>query len=410
MLKIWCDREIDPGVKWEDAILRNMDTADMILLMVSAAYYDSSYIHDKELKYALMRHEKGEATVIPLIVRPCKFHVDPIVSSLQALPKDARPVTSWNDRDDAWLDIMNGIEREIERRERAKEEKKIQEKGKQEQARQEAELATLMAEEERRKREEEAWERERSEAEAAAKKMEEERRKREEEQKEKQARQLFDYPMIDVIGGTFTMGSPQNEKDRKDNECQHKVTLTDFQIGKYPVTQKQWIDIMGSNPSDFKGCDTCPVESVSWNDIQNFIEKLNKKTGMTYRLPTEEEWEYAAKGGKESRGYIYAGSDNLDDVAWFSKNSNGKTHAVGEKLPNELGIHDMSGNVWEWCQDWYKSYPGCSGTDSTGVFRVYRGGSWNVNACYCRASYRYLNEPHYRADYLGFRLAASAPR
>jgi formylglycine-generating enzyme required for sulfatase activity len=176
------------------------------------------------------------------------------------------------------------------------------------------------------------------------------------------------------------------------------------------VTQKQWIDIMGSNPSDFKGCDTCPVEGVSWNDIQNFIEKLNKKTGMTYRLPTEEEWEYAAKGGKESRGYIYAGSDNLDDVAWFSKNSNGKTHAVGEKLPNELGIHDMSGNVWEWCQDWYKPYPGCSGTDRTGVLRVYRGGSWDYGAGNCRASFRDSLGPGYRNFDLGFRLAASAPR
>jgi hypothetical protein len=115
MLKIWCDREIDPGVKWEDAILRNMDTADMILLMVSAAYYDSSYIHEKELKYALMRHNRGEATVIPVIVRPCDFDADPIASSIQSLPKDAKPVTEWPNRDNAWLNVVKGIRKEVEK-------------------------------------------------------------------------------------------------------------------------------------------------------------------------------------------------------------------------------------------------------------------------------------------------------
>ena len=181
-------------------------------------------------------------------------------------------------------------------------------------------------------------------------------------------------------------------------------------MGKYEVTQSLWQVVMGSNPSKFKG-DDLPVEQVSWNDCQEFIGKLNGLTGKKFRLPTEAEWEYAARGGKKSRGYQYSGSSNISDVAWYDGNSGSKTHPVGKKQANELGIYDMSGNVWEWCQDWYGSYVSTSQTNPSGAnsgsYRVYRGGSWYNDAMRCRSSFRYPGGPGYRRDYLGLRLVLS---
>ena len=197
--------------------------------------------------------------------------------------------------------------------------------------------------------------------------------------------------MIFVQGGIFTMGctSEQGSDCEDDEKPSHSVTLSNFYIGKYEVTQKQWKAVMGNNPSKFTGCDDCPVENVSWNDVQEFITKLNQLTGKVYRLPTEAEWEYAARGGNISKGYKFSGSNNIDYVAWYYVNSSSKTHSVGQKQPNELGIYDMSGNVWEWCSDWYKGYP-----NSTEVFnytnqaRVVRGGCWFSRDCRssCRSS------------------------
>ncbi len=154
--------------------------------------------------------------------------------------------------------------------------------------------------------------------------------------------------MVFVEGGTFEMGS----NDYDNEKPVHRVTVSDFYIGKYEVTQKEWQEVMGNNPSRNKG-DDLPVENVSWNDIQDYLQRLNAKTGGNYRLPTEAELEYAARGGNKSHGYEYSGSNTLDNVAWYYDNSGSKTHSVGTKQPNELGIYDMSGNVWEWCNDWY---------------------------------------------------------
>ena len=162
---------------------------------------------------------------------------------------------------------------------------------------------------------------------------------------------------------------------------------------------------MGTNPSHFKNCDDCPVEQVSWNDIQTFLKKLNATTGANYRLPTENEWEYAARGGHKNAGYkVYAGSNNLNAVAWNGSNSDNKTHRVGQKSPNELGLHDMSGNVWEWCQDTYKPYPCDSKTKADNSGRVLCGGSWYYNDVH-RSAERYYLAPTLRISNYGFRLA-----
>ena len=216
--------------------------------------------------------------------------------------------------------------------------------------------------------------------------------------------------MVYVEGGTFTMGatSELGSDALYEEKPAHSVTLDGYYIGKYEVTQKLWKAVMGSNPSDFKG-DNLPVENVSWDDVQEFLRKLNAMTGKRYRLPTEAEWEFAARGGNNSRGYKYSGSNSLGSVAWYYDNSGDRTHAVGTKSPNELGIYDMSGNVLEWCQDWYGSYSSSSQRNpqgpNSGSSRVIRGGSWDDSAGRCRVSYRYYGTPDDRRDILGFRLA-----
>jgi formylglycine-generating enzyme required for sulfatase activity len=168
---------------------------------------------------------------------------------------------------------------------------------------------------------------------------------------------------------------------------------------------------MGSDPPNlnFKGCDECPVERVSWEEVQEFLRKLNAQTGKNYRLPTEAEWEFAARGGTLSQGYKYAGSNNLSEVAWYTDNAASKTHPVGQKQPNELGLYDMSGNVYEWCQDWKGNYSSSTQTNPTGAgsgsFRVFRGGGWGGYAWFCRVSDRGSLSPAFRFSDLGFRLA-----
>jgi uncharacterized repeat protein (TIGR02543 family) len=252
--------------------------------------------------------------------------------------------------------------------------------------------------------------------------------------------------MVPVEGGTFTMGcTPEQGSDCDDNEKpSHRVTVGNFQIGKYEVTQALWTYIMGDNPSKFQGSGL-PVERVSWNDIQKFIKKLNEQTGKKYRLPTEAEWEYAARGGNKSKGYKYSGSNNIKDVAWYYENSGDKaldekalqgddvewgaieellksnknrTHLVGTKSPNELGIYDMTGNVREWVSDLYGSYSSEAQTNPTGPlsgvgpslgpFRVNRGGYLRDDARDCRISARQdLDRPDIRFHGIGFRLALS---
>jgi len=224
---------------------------------------------------------------------------------------------------------------------------------------------------------------------------------------------VSDRDMVFVKGGTFTMGcTAERAKSCEDDERPaHSVTLSDFYIGKHEVTQKQWYAVMRSNPTAFSKNRNLPVDNVSWNEVQEFIRRLNELTGKNYRLPTEAEWEYAARGGDNSGGHKYSGSNNIDKVAWYGDNSELETRSVGNKQPNELGIYDMSGNVREWVNDFYGQYSPVPVTDpqgpSTGSNRVYRGGSWDDDAEDCRVSDRDYYYPSFRSYILGFRLAIS---
>ncbi len=218
------------------------------------------------------------------------------------------------------------------------------------------------------------------------------------------------FTMKRVEGGTFQMGATSEQgSDAKSEESPvHSVTLSDYYIGETEVTQALWQVVMGSNPSYKKG-NNLPVENVSWEECLEFIRILNTLTGQCFRLPTEAEWEYAARGGKKSRGYKYGGSNNLSSVAWYTGNSNNSTHSVKTKHANKLGLYDMSGNVWEWCQDWYGQYSRNMQTNplgpSMGSYRLNRGGSWSHSSGFCRVSYRSFALPSARRSYLGLRLA-----
>ena len=292
--------------------------------------------------------------------------------------------------------------------------------------RRQAEEARQKAEQERERQAAEAKAEQERLAQLEQQRQEQERQRQEEvrKQREAEARRRatsnrtirvgnVSFEMVYVQGGTFRMGATveQGEDAYGDEKPVHSVTLSDFHIGKYEVTQGLWKEVMGENPSHNKAGDNYPVERVSWEDCQRFIERLNNRTGLNFRLPTEAEWEYAARGGRKSRGYKYSGTTyDLESVAWYDGNSGNETHPVGRKSPNELGLYDMSGNVWEWCQDWYGSYGSSAQTDpmglQSGAGRVFRGGGYiSVSgARYCRVSCRADFGPGGRDSSIGLRL------
>jgi formylglycine-generating enzyme required for sulfatase activity len=432
--EFWYDREITGGKDWDEEIRFNLKNADIVLLLISPAFFNSDYIHSVELTEALQRDRDKEARVVPVILKKCLWHKYPELARLQALPAEAKPVydkNSWPDPDDAFYDIGEGFDRILEDPEtearRQQKQARIEAETAAEQQRQ-VEEARLHKQQEAARKKREAAEREAEAARIAAEAKEREERhrkveaerqakEREERKRREEAAQAF-IEMVPVEGGSFQLGG------------EHAVTVPDFEIGKYPVTQKQWREIMGNNPSHFKG-DDLPVENISWDDAQAFINKLNKRfPGRHFRLPSEAEWEYAARGGLLSKGYEYAGSNKLDEVGWYWENSgdkplsgkwdwekiqknNCRTHPVGQKKANELGLHDMSGNVWEWCaDDWHsdnegRPTDGSAWVDSPqrGSPRVLRGGSWLGNAGSCRVSLRNDYIPDSRGSGIGFRVA-----
>lgn len=220
---------------------------------------------------------------------------------------------------------------------------------------------------------------------------------------------LLDIEMVVVKGGTFTMGFDVNEAEHAYETPKHEVTLRDYKIGKFEVTQALWEAVMGDNPSVFKGPEL-PVENVSWYDIEAFIKRLNKLTGKHYRLPTEAEWEFASRGGNKSKGYVYIGGNEIDTAAWHFGNSDKCTHAVGSSGANELGIFDMAGNVSEWTQDWYGHYSdkpqkNPKGAKSSDIGKILRGGNYANLLNYNKPACRFVSTPNFKSPTIGFRLA-----
>ena len=225
--------------------------------------------------------------------------------------------------------------------------------------------------------------------------------------------------MVGLPAGQFLMGSPDSDPDaQSDEKPQHQVKVNSFAIGKYPITQAQYQAVMGNNPSHFENNPQNPVEKVSWHNAQAFCQKLSQITGKTYRLPTEAEWEYACRAGTTTRYYFGDNNNQLGDYAWYRENSNGTTHPVGQKKPNAWGLHDMSGNVWEWCEDdWHDSYAGAPDDGTAWIDndnrsqsrKCLRGGSWIISPLNCRSANRYRNYPDDHYVSYGFRVACVSP-
>lgn len=217
------------------------------------------------------------------------------------------------------------------------------------------------------------------------------------------------FKMLAIPAGTFIMGCTSEQQGcDEDEQPAHEVTLSGFYMSEAEVTQAQWKAVMGTNPGSFSDCDDCPVGQVSYEDIQTFLSKLNAQCGKQYRLPTEAEWEYAARGGEY---YLYGGSNTIDDVAWYASNSSAKLHPVKGKRANGYGLYDMTGNVYEWCNDLYSSYHSYSQTNPTGGSasseRIIRGGSFEEDTSYCPVTFRNYLRSNVRSVAIGFRIASS---
>jgi formylglycine-generating enzyme required for sulfatase activity len=220
--------------------------------------------------------------------------------------------------------------------------------------------------------------------------------------------------MVSIQGGSFTMGcvNPQDSECYYWEKPRHTVSVSSYYLGKYPVTVKEWKAVMGTTPNSSKNCSECPMENITWYEAMEFISKLNQLTGKYYRLPTEAEWEYAAKGGNMSHGYKFPGSNDPKHVAWYDSISGGVSHPVGQKQPNELGLYDMGGNVWQWCSDWFddKYYSNSPSNNPQGPsagnnYRCVRGGSWWGPVIDCRSCNRDRYPPDAKDDDVGFRIA-----
>ena len=377
---VWDNYDIEAGMNWDTVIQENLHQADLILLLLSPDALDSDYFYEVEAPIALKRHKEGEAITVGVLLRPCALKHTPFeFEQYELLPKKGYPITDrhWADADAAYLTVFEEIDVLVER---------LNEK------RNAPFLVT--------------------------------QKKTEDEGKRKT--DPFHDLMLSIKGGSFDMGDTFGEGFGEEKPV-HRVTVREFLLCKYPVTQAQWIQIMGDNPSHFKG-DDLPVEQVSWDDTQVFLKKLNEQTGKSYRLPTEAEWEYAAReGGKNVR--FGNGKDIADPKEMNFKASKdykqsysivgayqAKTTPVNQFEPNALGLHDMSGNVWEWVEDdWHDDYKNAPTDGSAWIKqgsiragdRVDRGGSWLNVPLHCRAAVRAYNTPTYCNYFIGFRLALS---
>ena len=354
--------------------------------------------------YSVIGIELAKGFVDAIVPEQCSLLLYPFIKALflEISPERASEVSLKNENCKFYTDYIVSLE--------TPEEKEVRRKPEEEKKRKAEEEARRKAEEEKKRKAEE---------EARRKAEEEKKRKAEEEARRKAfvtknfTVRGVSFTMVAVAGGTFNMGSDDREVWFW-KKTAHSVTLGDYYIGETEVTQALWQAVMGNNPSFFKGSNN-PVECVSYNNCKDFINKLNTllagqlPAGRKFRLPTEAEWEFAARGGNKGKNnnYKYSGSNSIDAVAWYRDNSNKQTHPVKQKQPNELGIYDMTGNVWEWCNDWYENYPTVSRTNpqgpSSGSYRVLRGGSWHGGAVDC--SDRNNNIPENCSNNFGLRLA-----
>jgi formylglycine-generating enzyme required for sulfatase activity len=406
LIRVWTDLEIPPGADWNDTIRRQLEQTALFLAFVSVDFYHSTYIQQTELPFANERRLAGQADLIPVLLDDCPWERYRIIRDLQVLPADGKPVTDtehWKSRNKAWTIVVNKVAEHAEKLLAAAAPKAPKVKAPSPKA-------------EARKPDEDTEQKRRAKAAAEA-----ERQRAALALEALRANDPFHDLMVPIKGGTFNMGDTFGDGDSRELPV-HPVTVPDFLLCKYPVTQAQWRRVMGTDPSKFKG-DNLPVEQVSWDDAQAFIQKLNERTGLKYRLPTEAEWEYAAReAGKKVRfgnGKDIADPEeiNFDGSAAYkqSYSKTGKcrqqTTPVGQFPPNALGLCDMSGNVWEWCEDrWHPDYLDAPDDGSAWISgaenaRVCRGGSWFDDPRLARAAARYGAEPSLRYLILGFRPA-----
>jgi formylglycine-generating enzyme required for sulfatase activity len=417
IIQSWHDRRISAGTEWAKQIDGNLNSADIILLLVSANFLDSDYCYDLEMKRAMARHEAKEARVIPIILKPCRWQRADF-GGLQALPKDGNPVTNWKTHDDAFVNIVEGIEQVAEELKQ----KKAGGRGQEAEGKGNGiitqpfdfETATISVQ---------------------SGKVNIQRRPGRAQQFIENLPNGITLEMVAIPAGIFYMGSPGSEEGRLDRESpQHLVTVPPFYMGKYPVTQAQWFVVasflpkieleLNPNPASFKGVNL-PVECVSWYDAVEFCRRLSRATGKEYRLPSEAEWEYACRGGTTTP--FYCGETITTDLANYNGNYpygagvkgqyRERTTEVGSFPANPFGLYDMHGNVWQWCADtWHKNYQGApidgsawleGGNDS---YSPLRGGSWYVSPQVCRSAFRFSNGRGYNYFDIGFRVVCVSGR
>jgi formylglycine-generating enzyme required for sulfatase activity len=405
-LVTWYDRLLEPGSNWDDRIKQELDTAEIILLLVSPDFLASNYIYETEVERAIERHKAGTACVIPVLLRPTDIEGLELFK-LTGYPKGLKPVTQWQDRDEAFLDVVKGIRQAVDKLSQAFshrlhrfafESVTVNEQGK---------IIRYQPGEAQQ------WEED-----------------------------LEDGTVLETVsipGGSFLMGSPRQEEGRAEDDReipQHWVEIAPFFMGKYPVTQSQYQAVMGNNPSHFQenGAHR-PVENVSWKGAIAFCQKLSQKTKRTYRLPSEAEWEYACRArtttpfhfGKtittdlanyrgtdwDLGGTVYPGNYGAAPKGEYRE----ETTPVGKFSPNAFGLFDMHGNVWEWCADhWHPNYQGAPMNGNAWIaggnsgYRLLRGGSWDIDPWICRSADRVRITPGYCSWDFGFRVVWVAAR
>ena len=422
-INTWQDRDIEAGTEWAAEIKTQLEKAQIILLLVTSNFLASDYCYETEMQQAVQRHNEGTARVIPIILKPCSWRYSGF-KALQALPRDGEPVTRWQDREEAFLDIEIGIRKVID----SLHAERLHQEQKAEPDRKELEKQKNLANQKQRQEQAIAEQLKVVEVKTVTVGKTGNILKRQLETVRFFQENLgngADLDMVSIPAGEFVMGSPENELGRDSDEGpQRTVSIPSFFMGRFPITQAQYQAVIGENPSHFQeDVANRPVESVSWNDAMAFCEKLSKLTRRNYRLPSEAEWEYACRAGTVTPFHfgptITPDLANYDGDHTYGSGPKGKyrrqTTEVGCFPPNAFGLYDMHGNVWEWCQDVrHENYKGAPNDGSAWIEggnqeqRQLRGGSWSRTPRLCRLANRNFNHVDHRHNVIGFRVACSS--